>query len=1199
MVTLADLIFEPTRRATYRIIVGGVELRPSSQAAGLGQLAGVPGVVSFGYDHAQAHIVVNRAPSWMRAGMPVTIDAGFNGLMMRVWTGFVVAMPGEDPDYLRDKVIVRGATVQVGTPPDDVPVELNAVQTLVGADVQPPFPAGTHAEHEVAVPLVWDSTRLSQIAGELLNEFGVVPRRPAGEPNRQTILCGGELYKAQRPPQLEGIDLSGFTDEDAINLVCDLVGIEKRSLIEPDWGWYTFDVGAMVRRGRPLDMLTELMKVGMLEAYHTEDGTVIFRRVSFMPGPSHAWQYNVQNQDLARVISATGQLQVLWNPFVRQYSTGLINIPFLNFVSERVFARYVSHEWPENGNPVTNIDAQGGSRLGGAPSANPIAAFTFTVVRQVFADGFNLIYSCDASPSFDPDGDASLLTYAWANNRTTTPAHPFTTKQIAFRVPATVATPLTETLTVTDPGGLTHSVSIDLPTAVDAPEMRIPPIAVAAGTRTMVTPDGGGAWNDLAESTASAAAARLADGVNFGQYLFGFTDGRIERTLDSNLVSTQVLAAVGSAFNDVIWDWRDGLVAWGITETCKLYRSPDAGATWALYDDLRVKLGLAGALGNFIGLPGAGGVYIFGGGGDGIPLIAYVPVVGSHDWVRQTFTGHLLADTPGIAGLRIAALTAPGDGAATMILSGASGGGPSGLLVAVYHTTSDPGPTADYSRATGLTVGLSEGRVMMESAQGSTIFRIAMFNNRDVWRATAASPLAYTQIANVLDAGFSPNHGLFLSSTLGGLPGVREHLVAIEDAGGTGGVVKSIDEMATVGYLRPATGFPAWPAGAKAKKIAIGAPVGTLGSSDFGILIASAASPVFTARYLLPGAAHWASTTLPANIDGSLPLPICATRDNWFVCDVDGVPTGQAGQKASRSTDAGKTWSAAAIGDEQMTAPSDWFFGFAHIARSASGRLWGVRRKGTNDTNPIRLEIYFSDTNGATWTLSSVYTLAGNNRYPFRIACHPTNENIVAVWAFTQFGDSFFRVSTNASLGATATWVNNGSTPPIATGHVTQNDHFLILANGRFVIATGDNTSTKVYTSDDRGVTWTLRLTFSVADHWLILAGASGAKVVAYAAHVAGIVGDHANEKAYVSTDSATTWAAVGPVHPRTGTVDSTWAAKYDGPSDTLVVANSVPTNFRVVKFTPVSSAGVWTDLTLDLPAGGIWGDGMALIPRT
>ena len=67
--------------------------------------------------------------------------------------------------------------------------------------------------------------------------------------NKQTIICGGSLYGASWAYQLEGISVGGMTDEDAINLICEIVGIDHRVLIEPPDGWYTLDAGAIVRRG--------------------------------------------------------------------------------------------------------------------------------------------------------------------------------------------------------------------------------------------------------------------------------------------------------------------------------------------------------------------------------------------------------------------------------------------------------------------------------------------------------------------------------------------------------------------------------------------------------------------------------------------------------------------------------------------------------------------------------------------------------------------------------------------------------------------------------------------------------------------------------------------------------------------------------------------------------------------------------------
>ena len=1211
---LADRIFDTTQLPTFDVRVGGVPLLPSNPMTN----DGVPGVVairgqeSFDAPVPTIDLELSRIPTWMKRGMAVTIDAGYSLEHTRLFTGGVLALGDENPDYLRTQCFAIGRTDE-----DGVAIEATA-SAIDTPPIWPPIPAGQFIDFSIDNHLIHDLPKLAEAAARELSRKLRIPRRPSGALVRRTVQCVGDLYGAYRSYNIPARDLSGQTVENAIAGVLTDSGIAAYSLEVPA---YTLNAeGATLERMPGAQMLDKLMQIDGCKVQQLPSGVVVVSVVEEQPGASAAFTYSTTDQATARIVDATGELQVPFNPLLRIGQTIGLDIEHLG-INGRFFLW--GHRWEisESG-AWSYLDLQGGDDFGGTVGLNPIAAFTVSVAKQVIGDDLYFVITV-TDQSFDLDGEIDQAASTWSSNHTTIPdiadfnGQPVATVRIAV---GDVTPPFEITRTVVDNDALPHSRSVTQELDLSGSLAVIPPIAVAAGTTRMVTPNGGEDWNDTAPAakTATAVGARLADGTIAGHFAFGHSDGSIDLTTDFGQTVAAALAAVGSEFKDVVWDWRDRSLVWALTDNCKLYLSNDFGVSFFLLADLRTVTygGFGGttpaALGNIIGLPAGGGVHIFGGDGAGRPMhIFNTNPFGGQPWIRVTFTGDLLTDTPADNTMRIVGYAAPGYGGETMILSWASGGGAS--LVAIYHTNDPIGLSRSFTRATGLTAGLKNGRVIMESGPLSPVARIAMFGDRNVWQS--ADGIAYTQIADVLPAGFSANHGLFASSVLAPMAAIYEHFLAVEDATGTGGVMKSTDEGETWNFLRPATGFPAWPAGAKAKKLALGAPGSTVPTTSLvpplAIVLGGSGTPDIT----FPGGiATWQSVTLPS-LNAARPRPYTMSDSLWFVLDTGGFGVVSDAGVAKRSVDGGATWGTAAIGDETQVAPQKG--GITVMCKDAAGNLWGARQTGSSTAHPLATEIYKSDAANAgadgTWVLKKTVSVANAARPPLQIVAHPTNQNIIALSTVRWFDagtDNRHIVWVTNDGGAT--WTENapsvasGNNWPIITSNATAIPRMMILPNGRFIFCASVSRSgtwtDEWWISDDQGATRTRKKqtaegTGSGPDRWLFLAGVSnaGTKIVTVGLCSGGASSGSLDVRVTVSNDSGNTWQDLTPVtgDPRQTNNRDAW---YDPTTDALY-ATALQATKALWKLTPVSNDGEWIDVTNGVTAGGSWRQ-VALIPQ-
>lgn len=355
----------------------------------------------------------------------------------------------------------------------------------------------------------------------------------------------------------------------------------------------------------------------------------------------------------------------------------------------------------------------------------------------------------------------------------------------------------------------------------------------------------------------------------------------------------------------------------------------------------------------------------------------------------------------------------------------------------------------------------------------------------------------------------------------------------------------------------------------------------------------------------------WGSSALDASIDHQRPRPYAITDSKYFVVDVGGFANprtksagSQAVSPAQKTLDSGSTWTSAALGDETSSG-GDEFTGFAHIVVAVDGRIWGVRQKGTTTAHPVRSEIYYSDDDGVTWTLSSTLSVSSSARFPIRLLVHPTDANTIAIISAANY-DLDDRCITYITTNRGSSWSTNGATVASGNNFVVDSKnsfigtkHWVMLSTGRIVAIHGTiGGDSKIYTSDDSGTTWTLRLDASLANTYMILAGGTTSKLVTFRARNS--VGTTHDDYAFVSTDAGVTWTQTGAVHPRTDVAGNNWSAKYDPVSDTLYVYQGDVTGanaHRVESFTPVTAGGTWTDVSSGLASGtGNW-DSIDIFP--
>lgn len=1187
--TLATETAKSTRNLTYFVRIYTTPGTYSGanvllQATDPTSASGVPGIdairISKSFDSPVpvCQFDLSRVPTWIRRGMGVTVDVGYNGLTQRLFTGFIQSRErtvGKGTVQCMGRLWTAFRTIEIGSRSVDGVTVSSAIGTILDY-------VGLTDNRSLTIPAFTLGTASSP----------VLERMPASQMLQMLMdVDGCRIYETGTGQiVIRVIDEAPApvayktytTNSNASARV-----LEASDREDPEYYRNRVIVtGATVVEGTAPDETSRTITAtatntgSQLVQPPLPSGTYIDAEYNNHLIDTDAKAAEVAIRLLAKFARIPRQLQIeiAGDPELELGQTLEFIMPELD-LDDRGFISGIEHTIDGNGYVTRLTDFRGAGDTGGTLSQNPIAAFTFKSEIEVFGDVINVFAALDASNSFDPDG--TIASYAWSDNQSTTPEiATLTTQQVTVRADTSAWTGSWDvTLTVTDNDGLTGSTTITIPYENDEPEIVFPAIFAAINNRHSASLNGAVSWEDqtVGSGNSISVGARPSDGVNTGHACYGTSTGRIYRTTDGCLTAPTLVytTAAGVAINDIQWDWRNGNVVWAIDENAIVYISLNEGVTWVIYESLRTKLSLAGALGNKLGLPAAGGVYAFGGTGAGSPLIAYDPVVGSHQWTQVTFTGDLLTDTvttPGDATLRIVDFTA-GFSQDCLILSWASGGGAS--ITAIYTSPSGGAPTRAFTRASTTFGGLKTGRyVVSDNVLIKSNYFIAAFANRSVW--TSTDGVAWTEVTNVMPVGVTPWHclGMTGSTELTGIVGMfGVFMIAASD-----GLYKYTPRIdATASYLRPSAAGETWPVGAIGKKLSIGASAASSSADSRLAATLTNVSP-HTVTTLLSPNPSWSTPVAATGITLAHPGIFCTSEDDFFATNNDDNADSIGGASAISHT-GGATWAAGTAG----------VYG---VAKSATGRLWRFRRDTATFTRTL---IDYSDDAGDNWT--NVITIGNGTsvaRRAIRIACHPTNPNIVAVWGSTGAGGGF-TASATADPTSSGNWTTYTSSQP-GEGQSGNNYtyQFAILANNRFVWAGASGASARtIQTSDNYGSSWTSRFSESNSSLRYLCCGVSGTKCVVMRDHITGSTGGIP----LVSDDSGQTFAELGISSFRTAlslTGDAD-AAAYDPLSDTLYIFTD---DGKVCALTPVTTSGVWSEIT-DSIASGTHGHGnIAVIPR-
>lgn len=397
----------------------------------------------------------------------------------------------------------------------------------------------------------------------------------------------------------------------------------------------------------------------------------------------------------------------------------------------------------------------------------------------------------------------------------------------------------------------------------------------------------------------------------------------------------------------------------------------------------------------------------------------------------------------------------------------------------------------------------------------------------------------------------------------------------------TRGVYKSIDELQTVGVIRPATGFDTWPTDAIGRQVAVGRSTGKEARILFCLERTSPAEKHFAWR---TNALAWSEHIVSGGEDHYRCRPL--TPSAWLVF-VQGTDSDFAGTDCWRTKDAGATWVLLAA----PQADHVW----QDIRAAADGRWWGVTIDSTDEN---KSQIWYSDNDGDSWITSHSRDVVNEKRH--MVLTHPTDFRRIAVIAENVTGglnDNMYTFMTN-DRGATWSLQTATDVKFTALGSAAQFGVAMLLSGRMVAVLLGRSPGNpKIVVSDDDGATWPIKKDFGT--------GISSSRALGPAVALPGgaliyvlynkFDVSPAIVEIWESRDGGSSWAKLVDVpHPDDPGQDFNGGLAIDTRVNALYIGGNPGNGIGVLRLSPISANGIWTDLT-----GNIIPVPLRLIDRT